>query len=119
VPAARDGGPQELLERAARAQDDLESMTFVAEVSVATEGRTFGATVHGGGYLKGGRTGDMSVTLDLSEVPGAPERVRMVVKGGRANIWDGSGWDSMAVPDGQFRPAKEVGQPPSRGSWPR
>jgi hypothetical protein len=99
--AGEDGlRAQELLERAARAQDGLRSATFVADLTAQNSGQTFGMTVEGGGYFKGRRAGDMYFRLDVSGIPEAAGSLGVVVKRGRAYFSQGSGWNSLPMPSG-------------------
>ena len=87
---------QELLQQAEAAQAQLRSSTFEGSVGISAEGQSFevnftGATSEDGEWF----------SLTTSGVPGGGDlAMQVLVRGGRAWMNAGDGWQSMPVPSG-------------------
>ena len=88
---------QELLQQAEAAQAQLRSSTFEGSLGVSAEGQTF-KVIFTGTTSKDGEW----FSLRTSGVPGGGDMaMQVLVRGGRAWMNAGDGWQSMAVPSGR------------------
>jgi hypothetical protein len=77
---------QALLTRAQAAQAKLSSATYQARMTFSMDGRQFGITMDGGGYLKGRRAGDQRLTMRAQGLPTGAFTMEMLVRGGHIEM---------------------------------
>jgi hypothetical protein len=84
-----------ILERATKAQESIESLSFAMTMSGEAAGETFSMQLDGGGYVKGDREGDMVMRMSMSGAGMPAMRVQMVSLDGRAFANMGGSWQEI------------------------
>jgi hypothetical protein len=85
---------QELLQEAGRAQAQLRSVAFEAELSATFDGQRVRLALEGAASKEGA-----AFSVAATGIPGeADQSMRMVVRGDRAWTNDGTGWEAVPVP---------------------
>ena len=84
-----------ILERATKAQESVESMSFAMTMRGEAAGETFSMQLDGGGYVKGDREGDMVMRMSTAGAGMPAMQVQMVALEGRAFTNMGGSWQEL------------------------
>jgi hypothetical protein len=84
-----------ILDRATKAQESIESMSFAMTMKGEAAGQTFSMQVDGGGYVKGEREGDMVVRASMAGAGLPAMKFQMVSLDGRGFMNQGGEWQEI------------------------
>ena len=84
-----------ILERATKAQESVESMSFAMTMRGEAAGEAFSMQLDGGGYVKGDHEGDMVMRMSTAGAGMPAMRFQMVALEGRAFTNMGGSWQEI------------------------
>jgi len=84
-----------ILERASKAQESIESLTFAMTMTGEAAGQSFSMQVDGGGYVTGEHEGDMVMRMSMSGAGIPAMRFQLVSLEGRAYMNSDGTWQEI------------------------